>query len=214
MAAGRGTRMIPLTDGIPKAMAQYNETTLIANGIAQMKRHVENVHVTVGYKKAMLAAHVIERDAASVFCTEGHGPAWWIYNTLMRHLDEPIFVLTCDNVVDLDFQELMEDYRDKGSPPCFLVPVRPIDGVEGDFIEASGVVVTSLQRGRRTDRYCSGIQIINPAEIVRRTEATDDFYVLWDQLMAQEGLLCSEVFPKRWYTADTEVQLRALNQLG
>jgi NDP-sugar pyrophosphorylase family protein len=31
MAAGRGTRMLPLTSSIPKAMAPLNGTTLIAN---------------------------------------------------------------------------------------------------------------------------------------------------------------------------------------
>src|SRR6476619_100870 len=128
MAAGRGMRMAPLTDAIPKPMAPYDGTTLIARGISRLATRVEHIHVTVGYKKAMLAQHVIEHGASSVFNTEGQSNSWWIYHTLLQHLDEPMFVLTCDNVVDLDFALLERDYFDLGAPPCMVVPVRPVPG--------------------------------------------------------------------------------------
>ena len=57
MAAGRGMRMAPLTDAIPKPMAPYDGTTLIARGISRLAERLEHIHVTVGYKKAMLAQH-------------------------------------------------------------------------------------------------------------------------------------------------------------
>src|SRR2546423_14542125 len=102
MAAGRGMRMAPLTDAIPKPMAPYNGTTLIARGISRLAAPIEHIHITVGYKKAMWAQHVIEHEAASVFNTEARGNSWWIYNTLPKHFKEPHFVLTRDHVVVLD----------------------------------------------------------------------------------------------------------------
>ena len=60
MAAGRGIRMKPLTNKIPKAMAPISGTTLISKGIKQIKKNIKNVHITVGYKGSMLAKHVIE----------------------------------------------------------------------------------------------------------------------------------------------------------
>ena len=125
MAAGRGVRMAPLTDAIPKPMAPYNGTTLIARGIERLAAKIEHIHVTVGYKKAMLAQHVIEHGASSVFNTEGQSNCWWVYNTLLKSLDEPMLVLTCDNVVDLDIELLEENYRALDAPACMLVPVRP-----------------------------------------------------------------------------------------
>ena len=83
LAAGRGMRMAPLTDAIPKPMAPYNGTTLIARGIERLAEKIEHIHVTVGYKKAMLAQHVIEHGASSVFNTEGQGNSWWIYQTTL-----------------------------------------------------------------------------------------------------------------------------------
>ena len=113
MAAGRGQRMMPLTNEIPKAMASHEGSTLIANGIERLRGSVDYIHITVGYKGAMLAKHVIEHQVASIFNTDGYGNAWWLFNTLMKFLDEPVLVLTCDNIVDLDSDLLIHDYRQK-----------------------------------------------------------------------------------------------------
>ena len=212
MAAGRGMRMAPLTDAIPKPMAPYNGTTLIARGISRLAARIEHIHVTVGYKKAMLAQHVIEHGASSVFNTEGQSNCWWIYNTLLKQLDEPVFVLTCDNVVDLDFGLLEESYRSLNSPPCMLVPVQPVPGLEGDYVFCEGHVATEITRLRKTEIYCSGIQIVNPYRINQLTTEGESFYDVWQQLIAQKQLLVSSVYPLKWMAVDTIEQLATLNK--
>ena len=163
MAAGRGLRMMPLTDAMPKPMAPYNGSTLIAHGIARLARSLEHIHITVGYKKAMLAQHVIESGASSVINTEGKSNCWWLYHTLLRYIDEPVYVLTCDNVIDLNFELLENNYRELGEPPCMLVPVRPVFGLDGDFVLHNNHVVTENSREKKSEIYCSGIQVLNPA---------------------------------------------------
>jgi NDP-sugar pyrophosphorylase family protein len=211
MAAGRGQRMAPLTDVVPKPMAPYRGSTLIAEGIARVARRLPHIHVTVGYKGAMLAQHVIQLGVASVFNTEGHPNSWWIYNTLLRHLDEPVYVLTCDNLIDLDFDLLEQNYEELGEPACMLVPVHPVPGLEGDFIFREGHVVTAVDRHRPADIYCSGIQILNPACVNRLTEDRGDFYSVWSQLIAQRKLSVSSVYPKTWIAVDTLAALNTLN---
>jgi NDP-sugar pyrophosphorylase family protein len=212
MAAGRGMRMAPLTDAIPKPMAPYNGTTLIARGIDRLAQRLEQIYVTVGYKKAMLAQHVIEHGASAVFNTEGQGNCWWIYNTLLKYLDEPMLVLTCDNVVDLDFELLDESYRELNSPACMLVPVRPVPGLEGDYIFQENHVVTEISRLRETDIYCSGIQILNPHRLNQITQEGESFYDVWQQLIARQQLMISSVYPKKWFAVDTLEQLTTLNK--
>lgn len=211
MAAGRGTRMMPLTNHIPKAMAQIGETTLIVNGIEKMKSVINNIHITVGYKKAELAKHVLENNVSSVLNTEGKGNAWWIFNTLLKNLDEPLFVLTCDNVIDLNFDKLAQDYKALNEPACMVVPVKPIEGLEGDFIFEEKNVVVELNRNKTSGKYCSGIQILNPKKINDLVEEVDDFYLLWKQLIPIGELLCSNVFPDKWFTVDTLAQLEYIN---
>ena len=67
MAAGRGNRMRPLTDSIPKPMAIYNGNTLIENGLQMLRDIIPHIHVTVGYKKAMLAEYLMKEKEVSIY---------------------------------------------------------------------------------------------------------------------------------------------------
>jgi NDP-sugar pyrophosphorylase family protein len=210
MAAGRGNRMRPLTDVIPKALAPYKGEALITHSLRMIARCVEEIHITVGYKSAMLAQHVVNLGVRSILITEGHPNSWWIHQTLMRNLDEPVVVLTCDNIVDLDFEILASDYARAGHPACMLVPVTPIPGVEGDYIDHADGLVTRLQRREPRPIYCSGIQVLNPGRIAATTRPGGDFYAIWDQLITQRQLRVSSVYPKHWFTVDTLEQLMTL----
>jgi NDP-sugar pyrophosphorylase family protein len=209
MAAGRGMRMMPLTNDIPKPMIPFEGSTLIAHGIQEIKKHVPNIHITVGYKGAVLAEHVIKIGVTSVFNTEGKGNSWWIYNTLIKYLNEPVFVLTCDNVVEIDFASLSEEYYKCGEPAGVIVPVAPIKGFDGDYIFKNGNVVNRISRTDVADIYCSGIQIINPVKVNALTSPTESFYEVWQQLIAKQQLYCSSFQPKKWLAIDTMQQLQA-----
>ena len=207
MAAGRGARLMPLTEIIPKAMVPLNGSTLIAIGIDKIRKYIPNIYITVGYKGAMLANHVIEHNVSAIFNTEGHDNAWWIFNTLMKHLDEPIFVLTCDNVTDLDFEMLSGEYFSFDSPACMVVPVKPVEGLEGDYIFHDNYRVQNLSRTEPAETYCSGIQVLNPYKINQLIEPVDNFYDLWARLIEKDQLYCSRTFPSKWFVVDTVEQL-------
>lgn len=212
MAAGRGQRMMPLTESMPKAMAPYLNTTLIAHGIARVREHIEHVHVTVGYKGAMLAHYLVDQRVDTIFNTEGQPNAWWIHNTLMRLVDEPVFVLTADNVTDLDFRQLEEDHARLGEPAAMLVPVRPIPGLDGDFIRHESGRVTAISRTEPSDIYASGIQVMDPARVSAMTSPGGDFYSIWSELIARRQLFVSSVYPARWMTVDTIADLERLTR--
>ncbi|WP_425639495.1 nucleotidyltransferase family protein [Algoriphagus yeomjeoni] len=211
MAAGRGTRMAPLTNIIPKPMAPLWGSTLIANGIKKLIPHIANLHITVGYKGAELAKHVIELGVHSVFNTEGKGNSWWIFNTLMSNLNEPVLVLTSDNVTDLAIDLILDDYNRLGAPACMVVPVLPIEGLVGDFIHHEKNRVIKLDRNDPAEAYCSGIQIINPYKINQLMSAAEDFGEVWGNLIQQEELFSSSIFPDKWFTVDTIEQLTQMN---
>lgn len=207
LAAGRGQRMMPLTDEMPKAMAPYRGTTLIAQGIDRVGAHVDNVHITVGYQAAMLAEHVIHHGARSVISTEGQSNSWWIHNTLPGALDEPVFVLTCDNVIELDFDRIAAEYHRLGDPPCMLVPVEPVEGLEGDYIFEEEQRVTALSRTDPAPTYCSGVQVLHPRKVRELTDGDGDFNHLWGQLIQRGELYSSRAYPQRWISLDTMEQL-------
>jgi NDP-sugar pyrophosphorylase family protein len=203
LAAGRGARMMPLTRDLPKAMAPYNGTTLIAQGIERIREQVPAVHVTVGYLKAKLAEHVIQHGAATVLNTEGHGNAWWLFGTFLRLIDEPVLVLTCDNVTELDLALLDAEYTRHDSPACMVIPVTPVPGLDGDYVLLDGDLVVGLSRTDPAATYLSGIQVVNPAKINRLTRPVEEFGEVWSQLMDHGQLRASRVYPKSWTSFDT-----------
>ena len=56
-----------------------------------------------------------------------------------------MFVLTCDNITNIDFNLIEKDYIKKGKPECFLVPVKPLKKLEGDFIHRKKNIVTKFE---------------------------------------------------------------------
>lgn len=213
MAAGRGMRMMPLTDHVPKPLVKFKDSTLIANAIGQLKNKVPNIAITVGYKGAELSHYVIGQGVSAVFNTQHKGNAWWLFNTQMRFINEPVLVLTCDNVVDLDIGFLGEQYRRLHQPPCMVVPVQPVPGIDGDYIFERRDRVTELSRRKVSDRYCSGIQVVNPFVINQLIPPTEDFYEVWSGLIALEKLYCSARYLKAWYGVDTLEQLEAVKKI-
>jgi NDP-sugar pyrophosphorylase family protein len=122
---------------------------------------------------------------------------------LLANLDEPLVVLTCDNLVNLDLDKLCQDYHDLGAPACMLVPVNPVHGLEGDYIFHENQIVTGIDRHRPARLYCSGIQVLDPKKVRNIVTPTEDFYEVWKQLIAQGQVYCSRVIPERWFSIDS-----------
>jgi NDP-sugar pyrophosphorylase family protein len=213
LAAGRGMRMMPLTASIPKPMAMVWGTTLLELAINRMKSHINNIHVTVGYKGALLADHAISLGVSGIINTSNRGNCWWIFNSLFKNVDSPVFVQTCDNIASINYSELEEEYFDLGSPPCMLVPVKPITGYDGDFITQDANFVLSMNRSKPTDLYCSGVQILNPSLIFKEYYPVEDFSLLWAQMIARGSLMCSHLRAENWFALDTLEQLLRVDSL-
>jgi NDP-sugar pyrophosphorylase family protein len=202
--------MWPVTHLIPKPLMPFRNSTLIEESIKQLKARVARVHVTVGYKKGILVPHVIDAGASSIIDTEGQSNAWWLHHSLLRNLDKPIYVFTCDNVVNLDFDLLEKSYLSLDCPPCMIVPVKPVEGLDGDYIFHHDSYVTDISRKKVSSIYCSGIQIINPKKAADLTPADVDFYGIWQALIENKALRVSSVYPKEWHAIDTLEQLERL----
>lgn len=199
---------MPKTKKIPKAMVKIKNQTLILKGIKKIQKYIKNIHITVGYKGSLLAKHVIENKVNSVINTDKKDNAWWIFNFPFKHINEPVFVLTCDNITNIDFNLIEKDYIKKGKPECFLVPVKPLKKLEGDFIHRKKNIVTKLSRKIKSDIYCSGIQIINPYKINKIVKNTTNFNQVWAKLIKKKKLKVSDVLPRNWFTIDNPNQLK------
>ncbi len=202
MAAGRGIRLMPLTKKIPKGLVKYNQSSLISNGIKRLRKFIKHIHISVGYKGPILAKHLIEENVTSIINTNGKGNAWWVFNSIFKNLDKPIFVLTCDNITKINFKEIEKNYNKKGSPLCMIIPTKPVEGLDGDYIFKKKDLITKLSRKNKSDIYCTGIQVLNLKKINEKIKKTDDFNILWKRLIKIKQLYVSDIMPKKWFTVD------------
>ena len=202
MAAGRGARLMPLTKKIPKGLVKFRQTSLIARGIRRLKKYIKFIHISVGYKGPILAKHLIEEKVSSIINTDTKGNSWWIFNSIFKSFDSPIYVLTCDNVTNIDFKKIEKDYYKKGQPLCMLIPTKPVKGLKGDYIFRKKNLISSLSRAKKSEIYCTGIQVLNPKRINKKITPTEDFNILWKKLIRIKQLYVSDVMPRKWYTVD------------
>ena len=212
MAAGRGIRLMPLTKKIPKGLIKYKQSSLIANGIKKLTKYISHIHISVGYKGPILAKHLIEKNVSSIINTNNKGNAWWIFNSIFKNFNNPIYVLTCDNVTEINFKEIEKDYNKKGQPLCMIIPTKPIKGLDGDYIFRKKNIIQKLSRKNKTDIYCTGIQVLNPNKIYKKIKKTDDFNILWKRLIKINQLYVSDIMPKKWFTVDNLDNYKNLNK--
>ena len=145
---------------------------------------------------------MIEENVSSIINTDKKGNSWWIFNSVFKSFDSPLYVLTCDNVTNIDFKKIQKDYYKKGEPLCMIIPTKPIKGLAGDYIFKKKNIITRLSRKNKSNIYCTGIQVLNPKKINDKIKATNDFNILWKRLIKIKQLYVSDVMPKKWYTVD------------
>jgi len=213
MAAGRGIRLMPLTKKIPKGMIKYKQSSLIVGGINRLRKYIQNIHISVGYKGPILSKHLIEHNVSSIINTNKKGNAWWIFNSVFKNFDNPIFVLTCDNVTQINFKKIEKDYNKLGRPLCMIVPTKPIEGLDGDYIFRKKNIINKLSRKKKSDIYCTGIQVLDLKNVNKTIKRTDDFNILWRRLIKIKQLYVSNVLPEKWFTVDNNENYMKLKKL-
>ena len=124
-----------------------------------------------------------------------------------------MYVLTCDNVTNIDFKKIEKDYYKKGQPICMIIPTKPIKGLAGDYIFRKKNIIQGLSRKVKSDIYCTGIQVLNPKKINDKIKSTNDFNILWKRLIKIKQLYVSDVMPKKWYTVDNVDNYKKLKKI-
>lgn len=208
LAGGLGTRMRPLTNYIPKALIRVNDKSLIDYNKEQIfLSNIENVFVTYNYLSTILFDEL--RNSVDAFInTTNQDNAYFLFNTFIQYINEPILVMPCDIIMEIDYTELFNDYKKNGSPAIMIVGTRALDDIAGDYITYDDYnVIESLSRDEISPFYASGLQVINPLKLNKLIKNETNFYNVWNKLMGTTDLKLSTIHPKSWMAYDNIKQV-------
>ena len=211
LAAGKGRRMLPLTKKIPKALIKIKNKTLIERKINSLKKiNIKKIHVTVGHKSILLSKYLYKKNISSIINTEGHDNAWWIKNSILGTINEYVLLTTCDSIITLDKNFLINEIKKNYNYPCILLVVKPNENFKGDYVILKNKKINGISRIKKTNLFASGIQIINPYKIskILKNKKIDNFNKLWSFLIKKNKISYTKIFKKKWSSFDTVEQIK------
>jgi len=194
LAAGKGERLKPLTDQIPKPLINIKGKPLIEWNIERLARNgIKEVIINVFHLGHMIEDFLgdgSKYDVRIIYSKEtalmGTGGA--ILNALDLIGSEPFLLMSSDIWTNFPFKELKLQHNSS----AHMVLVSPTDNI-GDFNLEDGIVNNSNQGERYT---YSGISKINPKIFLNKKIEPAD---LWKSFISPEvdkGLVTGEFFDR------------------
>lgn len=210
LAAGRGERMRPLTDTVPKPLLEVNGKTLIHYQIEALEEAgVKELVINTGHlgeqiqyelgTGSHLGVDIVYSDEAENILETAGG----IIQALPLLGDDPFIVTNADIFTDFDYSSLPEepDYD------AHLVLVdNPAHNLKGDFFLENGRV---LQQGTKKLTY-SGISIFHPHFFEDCNPGRQPLAPLLHKA-AEEKRLGGQHFTGEWSDIGTPARLKELN---
>jgi glucose-1-phosphate thymidylyltransferase len=131
LAAGKGTRLRPITDNKPKGMVEIDDKPLLTYCFSQLADlGAEEFVVVVGYLKEQIINHYgDEFEGIPITYThqrEQRGLAHALL-TVESQIDEDFMLMLGDNVFRANLSEVVERQRDDHADAAFLVEEVPFE---------------------------------------------------------------------------------------
>jgi len=197
--------MLPLTEKIPKPLLPKKENSLLLNQINFIRSYTNDITITIGYlKNQMIEALEIYKIDNFIF---GHDVdnAFWINDSSFNRYEGPLVVITCDNIMEIDINKLIDEYYKNGEK-SILVGVEGIDE-NADKVKFTGNEITEIGKNLESNILLSGLQILNIKKIQKEKKKFNNFYNIWEVLIKNKELIISEHKPQSWSAIDTQEEL-------
>lgn len=212
LAAGRGERMRPLTDTIPKPLLKVGGRTLIERLIRRLAAaDLRDLVINHAHLGAQIEAALGDGTQLGVrirYSSEGEAleTAGGIAKALPLLGDAPFIAANADVLCDFDFSRLRDHALGEHLAHLLLVP-NPPQHPQGDFVLREGLMANT-----GTPRYTfSGIGLYRP-ELLRHIVAGDKAQLApLLRAAAEHGLVGAELHRGMWHDVGTPERLRALD---
>lgn len=166
MAGGKGQRLKPFTDILPKPLIPLGEKTITERIIMQFQKYgCKLFYMIVNYKKNFIKAYFSDNemkyDIQFVEEEKFLGTAGGL-KLLQGKVTGDFFVSNCDILIDADYEEILKEHVRKGCTITLVCAHKkyqmPYGTVEGD---AQGFVCSMQEKPELTYNINTGLYVVN-----------------------------------------------------
>lgn len=168
MAGGKGTRLLPLTNVLPKPLIPISDKTIIEEVISRFANvGCREFYISVNYMADMIREFFEKRNVPDLSINyiqenEPLGTAGSLY-LLRDRLKETFFVSNCDNIADVDFYEMLNYHRVNKNMITVLSVLKDYSIPYGTLETAeAGILVKLKEKPQMIYQINSGIYILEP----------------------------------------------------
>ena len=166
MAGGKGTRLLPLTNVIPKPLIPVSDKTIIEEIMWSFKKAgSDKFIISVNYKNDVIQEFFEKNNIWNIeFIKEtkplGTGGSLYL---LKNKIDSPFFVINCDTLLDINLYDLFEYHKQNGNLITIVTAVKslhiPYGMVDTDI---DGIVTLIKEKPDYVYQVNTGFYIMQP----------------------------------------------------
>ncbi len=199
MAGGKGTRLKPITNIIPKALVPIDEKPIVE--VIIDKFHAmgsRRFYMSINYRAEMIRSYFdgVEKDYSLEYVTEVKplGTAGSLH-MLRDQLQESFFVTNCDIIIDEDYEQIYRYHHREKNDLTVVAALKHYPIPYGILkTKAQGELTDITEKPEMTFQVNSGMYILEP-ELLDRIPENEFYHItqLMDEVMKTGGKV--GVFP-------------------
>ena len=206
MAGGKGTRLKPLTNVIPKPLIPVGEKTILEEIMDQFESiGCTRFYMSVNYKVDMLKfylSQLVHEYDIEFFQEDKPLGTIGSVSLLKGKIDTPFIVSNCDIVIDQDYRDVYE-YHLSNKNDITLVAAVKSDKIPYGVVETGtdGLLTGLTEKPESTFMFNTGVYILNP-DLIDEIPEGELFHItdLMNKVQARGGRVgCFPVSEHAWH---------------
>lgn len=205
MAGGKGTRLKPLTNVIPKPLVPVGDKTILEVIMDQFESiGCHKFYMSVNYKAGMMKYYLNQLPHhydIEFFQEEKPLGTIGSVSLLKGKINTPFFVSNCDSINEQDYRDVYDYHRSNHNDMTIVTMVKSLRIPYG-VIETGedGLMIALKEKPEQTYQVNTGVYILNP-DLMEEIPDGEFFHVtdLMEKVKARGGRVgCFPVSEKSW----------------
>jgi len=206
MAGGKGTRLKPITNVIPKPLVPIGDKTILEVIMDQFETiGCHKFYMSVNYKADMMKYYLSQLDHKydiEYFMEEKPLGTIGSVSLLKGKINTPFFVSNCDSINEQDYRDVY-DYHVSNHNDMTIVTMVKSFKIPYGVIETGedGLMTALYEKPEHTYMVNSGVYILNP-ELIDEIPEGEFFHIthLMEKVKARGGRVgCFPVSEESWH---------------